>query len=456
MRPVSGPILTASETRAAEDLAIAQGSSVDELMELAGARVAEAVWRFGGGQAVLVACGPGNNGGDGYVAARLLARQGLDVRVAALRDPRTPAAIAAREAWGGPVESLHQAAPAPMFVDCVFGTGLREALDDALRNMLARLVRSSRFALAVDVPTGVGTDSGEVLGAPHFQATIALGAFKPAHALFPAAGFCGQLLFGDIGLQTVSNLSWLSPPALRRPGPADHKYARGLIAVVQGEMPGASVLAARAAQRAGAGYVLLTGDRGDAPASVVRRPVDAVVSDARLNAAVIGPGLGREDGASRLVDRVLATPVPVVIDADALACLDLSRIADRRPRAILTPHEGEFRRLFGDLGGSKVDRARAASAACGQIVVLKGADTIIAAPDGRACVSRPASHWLASAGTGDVLAGICGTMAAQNADLFEAACAAVWLHGEAARMAGPALVADDLPLVLPQALARAR
>jgi ADP-dependent NAD(P)H-hydrate dehydratase / NAD(P)H-hydrate epimerase len=455
MTPLTGPILTAAETRAAEDAAIAGGVSVAELMERAGACVAEAVWRFGGGQSTLILCGPGNNGGDGYVAARLLRGRGLDVRVAALREPRAPAAIDARSKWDGPVEPLQSARPAAILVDALFGTGLRRTLEPETSGTLYRLADAARFILAVDVPSGVDTDQGVALGAVRCNATIALAALKPAHLLQPAAGFCGHILLGQIGIKADSRVQVLDRPSVPRPVPQSHKYARGLVIVVQGEMEGASALAARAAQRAGAGYVVLTGEDGVVPASIVRRTAETALADARLSSIVIGCGLGRSVKAQEQVNAALAIGKPLVLDADALALVDPAQLKQRQHSTILTPHEGEFVRLFGALDGSKIDRARLAAARCGQIVILKGADTVIAAPDGRVRVARPASHWLASAGTGDVLAGIAGTMAAQLADPFDAACAAVWLHAEAARRAGPAFIADDLPERLPSALAAA-
>lgn len=455
MTPLAGPILTAAETRAAEDAEIARGVSVGELMERAGGRVAEVVWRYGGGQSTLILCGPGNNGGDGYVAARLLRARGLEVRVAALREPRAPAAIEAMSRWDGPVEPLQTARPAAILVDALFGTGLRQALEPDTEIALSRLADAARFVLAVDVPSGVDTDQGLALGAARCNATIALAALKPAHLLQPAASFCGHILLGDIGIEANSLAYVLGRPSVPRPNAHSHKYARGLVVVVQGEMAGATVLAARAAQRVGAGYVVLTGERGEVPASIVRRSLEIALADPRLSSIVIGCGLGRSAIAQDQVNSALAIGRPLVLDADALALVDVEKLKQRQHSTILTPHEGEFLRLFGPLEGSKIDRARLAAARCGQIVILKGADTVIAAPDGRVRVAPPASHWLASAGTGDVLAGIAGTMAAQIADPFEAAFAAVWLHAEAARRAGPALIADDLPQYLPSAVAAA-
>ncbi len=447
------PILTAAETRAAEDRAIAAGSSIEALMERAGAAVAEAAWRYGGGSQVLILCGPGNNGGDGHVAARLLAARGAEVRVAACAEPATAAARAARAGWRGAVAPLGEARPAAVLVDALFGTGLSRPLAAEVAEPLHRLAAAARFRLAVDLPSGVATDDGADLGAARCDLTLALGARKPAHLLQPAAALCGQVRVADIGLAPASDLATLGRPVLPPPGPADHKYSRGQVAVVGGAMPGAGLLAAEAAQRAGAGYVALFGGRTPpaAPHALVRRGLSAdALADPRIGAIVIGPGLGRDAAARARLDAALAAGRPLVIDADALGLLD----GRRPPRAILTPHEGEFVRLFGALPGGKVARARAAAERSGAVVLLKGADTVIAAPDGRAVIGA-GPPWLASAGTGDVLAGIAGAMLARGLDPFAAARAALWLHGEAARRAGPGLIADDLARHLPAALARA-
>jgi hydroxyethylthiazole kinase-like uncharacterized protein yjeF len=281
---------------------------------------------------------------------------------------------------------------------------------------------------------------------------------KPAHRLQPAAACCGRVLVADIGVPAESLLSEIVRPSLPSPGADDHKYSRGMVAVVAGAMAGATELTAEAALRGGAGYVLLAG--ADAaqgrPHALVRRAGDAaaMLGDHRIGAIVIGPGLGRDADAEDLLDAALAAGPPLLIDADALVLLaaDPSRLRGAPP-AILTPHEGEFARLFGTLSGSRLDRARDAAALCGAVVVLKGADTIVAAPDGRAAIAAPASPWLATAGTGDVLSGIAGAMLARELDAFEAACAAVWVHGAAARAAGPGLIADDLARHLPAILA---
>ena len=453
------PILTAAAMRAAEDEAIAAGTPSAELMERAGAAAAETAWRFSGGAPALVLCGPGNNGGDGYVVARLLAERGVEVSVAALAPPRTTDAAAMAARWSGPTTDLAQAMPAPLVIDALFGTGLSRGLEPAVAARLGELVAAANFSVAIDLPSGVSTDDGALLSpVPAFDLTVTFAALKPAHRLQPAAAGCGRVIVGDIGVPAASLLREIGKPSLPRPGPDDHKYSRGMVAVVAGAMSGAAELAAEAALRGGAGYVLLAG--GDPaprrPHAVVRREGDAaaMLGDHRIGAIVIGPGLGRDEAADDLLEAALEAGPPLVIDADALVLLgeDPSRLRGASP-AILTPHEGEFARLFGTLPGSRLDRALDAASLCGAIVVLKGSDTIVAAPDGRAAIAAAASPWLATAGTGDVLSGIAGAMLARDLDAFEAACAAVWLHGAAARAAGPGLIADDLAQHLPAILA---
>jgi len=449
------PILTAAAMRAAEERAIAAGSSVRDLMTRAGNGVADAAARIGSGAPVLVLCGPGNNGGDGYVAATRLRAMDVPVKVAASGEPKSDAAKAARAEWGEMVETLGAAEPAPILVDGLFGTGLSRPLDETMTSPLARLTKAARLRIAIDLPSGIATDDARVLSdVPAFDVTLALGALKPSHLLQLAARFCGAVRVIDIGIAVSSDMSVLAPPELPEPGPDSHKYSRGMVTVVGGAMPGAGELAALAALRAGAGYVLALSDAQGAPHAIVRRPWDAkVLDDERIGAVVIGPGLGRDAGAQAKLDTALASERKLVIDGDALSKLDLRRLAKRGRPAILTPHGGEFDKLFGKSDASKIDRARDAAERAQAIVVFKGADTVIAAPDGRIAISPPSNPWLSSAGTGDVLAGATGAMLASGLDPFDAACAGVWLHGEAARRLGKAFIADDLADALTQARA---
>jgi hydroxyethylthiazole kinase-like uncharacterized protein yjeF len=445
--------------RAAEDRAIGDGNPVETLMDRAGRAVAEAAWRFGGGRPALVICGPGNNGGDGYVAARYLKARGAKVRVAALAEPRGAAAIAARAAWDGPLEPLADAAPAPVLVDALFGTGLSRRLEPEVSDQLARLVDAAHFGLAVDLPSGLQTDDGALLApVPRFDVTLALGALKPAHRLQPAAEYCGTVLLADIGVPVSTHWHEDSRPSLAAPGPQDHKYTRGMVMVIGGGLPGAARLAANAAFRAGAGMVRLYGTPGGPDALICRgiEDVEAGLADKRTNAVLIGPGLPLDADGRRLFELALAAGHPLVIDAGALRLIEemgVEKLATLTSMPILTPHDGEFEGLFGTGGGSKIDRALAAAERCGAVVVHKGPDTVIAAPDGQVAVAPPASGWLSTGGTGDVLAGIIAAMRARGLDAFAAASAGVWLHGDAAYRAGPAFIADDLPRHLGAAVA---
>lgn len=458
---VPDPILTAAAIRAAEQAAFDAGVDPYELMERAGAAAAQIIWRAGHRRDALILCGPGNNGGDGFVIAHILRELGVPVRVASLGDSRTASALRARALWDGPVESLVDAAPAAQLVDALFGTGLTRGLDAAVAERLGALVAHANHSYAIDLPSGVGTDDGQLLSAvPKFDVTIALGAFKPAHLLQPAASLMGKLVRADIGLTMPQDMHVLAPPRLRAPVAAAHKYSRGLVGVVGGLMPGAAALAAAAAAHSGAGMVR----RYDAspcearPHAIVHQQIEDetvlsdALSEARLAAVLVGPGLGREDGAQMRLDAALACKRPLVLDADALTLL-AARAATHIPAgSILTPHQGEFVRLFGDLPGSKIDRALAGARMTRSVVVYKGADSVIAAPDGQVAVARGASTWLSTAGTGDVLAGLVVGRLAVTGDPFRAACEAVWLHGDAARRVGPAFVADDLLAALPAAI----
>ncbi|WP_311269834.1 NAD(P)H-hydrate dehydratase [Sphingobium sp. WCS2017Hpa-17] len=448
-----GPILTAAQMRAAEQAAFDAGVDDYGLMETAGAAAAEIIWRAGHRRDTLILCGPGNNGGDGYVIARLLRERGVAVRVAALGESRTVSSQRARAAWDGPVEDMMRAAPATQLVDALFGTGLTRGLNEAVAGRLCELVGAATISHAVDLPSGVDTDSGALLSAvPHFGTCLALGAWKPAHLLQPAARHMGRLVLADIGIAVPSAVHGLGSPRLSAPGSDAHKYKRGLVTVVAGDMAGAACLSAEAAARSGAGYVRLIADAAVPGLSHAIVRSGALDFD-RAKAVLVGPGLGRDPAAWEKLVAAASADVPYVADADALWLFADMGFGELQRPAIMTPHEGEFARLFGDLSGSKIDRAIAAAARSGSVIIYKGADSVIAAPDGRAAVASGASPWLSTAGTGDVLAGLAAGRLAVTGDPFRAACEAVWLHGEVARRAGPAFVADDLLGALPAAIA---
>ena len=446
------PILTAEAMRAAEQRAIDAGTSVEALMERAGAALAEAAYRYVGKMPALVLCGPGNNGGDGYVAARHLAQRGVQVRVAAVDEPKSPAARWARTQWSGNVETLGDStSSAPLLIDALFGTGLKRGLEGVAQEQLLRLASAARVSIACDVPSGVDSDSGaELSRVPSFDLTVTFGALKPAHLLSPSMHKCRRVILAEIGIGAQSDWSEIGAPALPPLEPAGHKYSRGLVHALAGKMHGAIALAASAAARSGAGYVRVSTSRliEGLPASIVQTDT-AEVKDDRIGCLLVGPGMG---DVPQVLTLALTSRAPKVIDADAITHLgEAERL--RGQDAILTPHEGEFERLFGKLPGSKPDRALEAAHRSDAVIVYKGPDTLVASPDGRLGFAPPAPAWLASAGTGDVLAGMIAAMRARGLDGFDAACAAVWLHGRAAEIAGPRMIADDLVAAIPEALA---
>jgi hydroxyethylthiazole kinase-like uncharacterized protein yjeF len=460
MIPIEGqPIVTAAAMRAAEEAVFAGGVRQAELMERAGAAVAREAARFAMGRPVLVLAGPGNNGGDAWVAARILRDGGHDVMVAALGQAEEGAAAAMRAKWAGRVVDLADAPARPIVVDGLFGTGLTRPLAPDVVGELRRLVAAAHFTLAIDLPSGMDTDFGRDLGAAGATVTLALGALKPAHLLDEGLGRCGHILLDDIGIPITTNWRTVAMPRLSTPGPHSHKYTRGLVAILQGRMPGAARLAAKAALYGGAGYVVRVGDEdGQGPDAIVHRPpaeFDVILADERTGAVVIGPGLGREEEARVRLDAAIASARPLVLDGDALSLIgrDADRLSERSTPTCLTPHEGEFDRMFGEGKGSKIDRTLTAAASTGAVIVHKGADTVIATPQGDARVHAGGSSWLSTAGTGDVLAGLLGARLAGQAAPFDAAQAAVWLHGRAGQLAGPALAADDLVQYLPRAIA---
>ena len=444
------PILTAEMTRAAEQAAIDGGTSVETLMERAGGALAEAIRRFTWPAETMVLCGPGNNGGDGYVAARALKAAGWPVRVAALAPPAGDVARRAAEAWDGPIESFATAADAPIVIDCLFGTGLSRGLEPAVSTKLLSLVSAADVAVACDLPSGVGSDDGALLSpVGHYHLTVTFGALKPAHRLMPAMNRTGRVVLADIGIAAEGDWWELARPELPPLDAAGHKYTRGLVHLLAGSMPGAIALSAMAAAQSGAGYVRVTTSRqiDGLPHAIVQTD-EGKVNDTRIGCLVVGPGLG---DLPQLLTLALTSKAPKVIDADAIGLVgDPSRLKGQD--AIVTPHHGEFVKLFGQMDGSKPERALAAAKACGGVVVYKGPDTLVAAPDGRLGFAPPAPAWLASAGTGDVLAGMIAACRARGLEAFEAACAGVWLHGRAAEAAGPAMIADDLVAAIPAVL----
>src|SRR6201996_7098564 len=451
-------LLTPDEMAEADRAAPGFGAPSLSLMENAGRAVARAIRQRMRPARTLVLCGPGNNGGDGYVVARLLTQEGWPVSVAALAEPRagSDAAIMAAR-WLGPRRGFTaaEAARAELVIDAVFGAGLSRDLDPEVAEVLA----AARRLVAIDVPSGLDGGTGAARGrAPGAEATVTFFRLKPGHLLLPGRELCGELVLADIGLpgaalrqgrpNTFANLPelWRLPT----PGPQSHKYSRGHVTVVGGAtMTGAARLAADAARRAGAGMVTIAAQgsaevyRGGEPGLLVNEAaVATLLKDDRRKVWVCGPGLGPE-AARSVLPALLEADRLVVADADVFSAF-AGKPDALRGAAVLTPHAGEFARVFGAPSYDRLSAARNAAAQTGSVVLLKGADTIIAAPDGRAAVNLSAPPWLATAGAGDVLSGIIGGLLAQGMPAWEAAAAGAFLHGRAAALAGPGLVVEDL------------
>ncbi|HEY4044568.1 MAG TPA: NAD(P)H-hydrate dehydratase [Rhodopila sp.] len=442
----------------ADQQAARHGHPGPELMEAAGRAVARAIQRQLDRCRVLVLAGPGNNGGDGYIAARLLAQEGWPVRLARLDPPRpgSDAAGAAR-LWQGPNVAFtpEEVRRSDLVVDAVFGAGLTRPVD----GLAAETLKAASRIVAVDVPSGLDGATGLPLGyAPAAELTVTFFRLKPGHLLLPGRELCGRLELADIGIpdgvlngiapQTFANLPELwRLPALTADA---HKYTRGHVTVVGGAaMTGAARLAAAAARRAGAGMVTIAARgaaeiyrSGEPGLLVSEAPIASLLQDERRRVWVCGPGLGPDDARTVLPALVAANRI-VVGDADVFSAFtgDPDGLSGT---TVLTPHAGEFARVFGAPPDSRLSAARQAAARTGAVLLLKGADTIIAAPDGRTAINIAAPPWLATAGAGDVLAGIIGGLLAQGMPAWEAAAAGAYLHGSAAALAGPGLVVEDL------------
>ena len=459
---MSAAVLTVAQMRAAERAAMAAGVSEWELMQRAGEGAAQWVVRLAAGRAVTVLCGPGNNGGDGYVIAESLRKAGLTVRVIAPVEPTTETAVRARMHYAGQVEALGQLSD-PVLVDCLFGYGLSRTVEGKFAQLLKQFGNSSSYRIAVDVPSGVLSDSGEWLAAPYrCDLTLALGAWKRAHWLMPASAEMGQKRLVDIDLAlggSDANLS--SAPRIEAPGPDSYKYKRGLLAVVAGAMLGAPLLACEAAMRAGAGYVKLLSERSlscSPPDLVVEnQPLDEGLQDNRIGALLIGPGLGRDDVARERLDTVLAAKRPTVIDADALHLLDADMLEGvEASQLCLTPHEGELAALcsaFDVTADDKLGQATGLRDAIGANILAKGPDTVLASADGRLTFFPRGSSWLSVAGSGDVLAGIVGSRLSGHGNPARAAEEGVWIHARSAALAGPAFTASELASCVNRSLA---
>ena len=448
----SQAVLTVDQMRAAEKAAMDSGISEWELMQRAGEGAAGWVARMAGGRSVCVLCGPGNNGGDGYVIAESLRKRGLAASVIAPKEPGSETARKAREHYRGEISS--GALPgASVYVDCLFGYGLSRAVEGDFASLLASLRAASGYKVAIDVPSSIASDTGELLGPEvSYDLTLALGAWKRTHFTMPASARMGLKRLVDIGIDLPDNTPRASlPPKLAPPAADAHKYKRGLLAIVAGAMPGAPLLAAEAAMRSGAGYVKLLSEHShpDAPAELVidDTSLSNALDDERIGAVLVGPGLGRTGNSREKLKHILSTGKPLVLDADALHLLDQSMLdgVDRSKIAV-TPHEGELATLCDTFEVQKRDKiARAAElhAATGITVLAKGPDNVLAGAGGVRFFEQ-GSSWLSAAGTGDVFAGIAASRLAVHGEPPRALEEAVWLQHEAARLAGPAFTAGQL------------
>jgi NAD(P)H-hydrate epimerase len=475
----------------ADAMTIASGTPGRVLMERAGAALAEAARRLASvPDRVLVLCGPGNNGGDGYVAARLLAAEGFDVAVASLgpSDALTGDAAYAFGSWPGPVLPIEDAVPeeAAIVIDALFGAGLGRDLEGSTRKAVERLNAAGRPVLSVDLPSGIDGETGAVRGiAVRATRTVTFAARKPGHLMMPGRAHCGPVEVVDIGIapETIASVApdtYANGPALWSallpwPSLEAHKYQRGHTLVVSGgaTRTGAARLAARAALRIGSGLVTLAcppealGVAAAQVTAVMLRGCDgaeglaAILEDQRLNTVVLGPALGVHAATRTMVTTAIAARRNLVLDADALTSFegyaDALAGAFTTAPTVMTPHEGEFRRLLKGRPEilelpSKLERARRAATHLGATIIYKGPDTVIAEPGGRAAINENGSPYLATAGSGDVLAGLIGGLMAQGVPSFEAACAAVWIHGAAGAGFGAGLIAEDIPDLVPPVL----
>ncbi len=474
-------LLTCAQMAEADRLTVASGISAVALMEAAGRAVAAEIIRRVAPCPAVVLCGPGNNGGDGFVVASQLVKAGWRVRVALAGDlsRASPEALHHAAAWRGRTEPFGPAlvAGARLVVDAVYGAGLSRPPDALVRATLGAARDAGAVLVAIDVPTGVAGDSGADIGAVAATFTVTFACKKPGHVLLPGRTLCGEVVVAAIGtpaaaLDAVGATCRENTPdawqgALPTARPEGNKFGRGHALVLGGAvMTGAARMAARAAARAGAGLTTVAAPQSAwavyaaALTSIMVRPIDddaalaGVLADTRITAMLAGPGAGLGPPTRAHALALLGTGRPVVLDADALSVFrdapgDL--FAAITGPCVLTPHEGEFARLF-TLEGDKLTRARAAARLSGATLVLKGADTVVAAPDGRASINANAPATLATAGSGDVLGGFILGLLAQGMKAFDAACAGVWLHGAAAAAFGPGLLAEDLPDLLPGVL----
>ncbi|WP_417830796.1 NAD(P)H-hydrate dehydratase [Terasakiella sp.] len=466
-------LLSVAQMYEADQRTIESGISGIRLMEAAGSAIAREITTRWSPRKTVILCGPGNNGGDGFVVARLLHSKGWYVRILLLGERDNLKGDAKTNADRWPFEtqpfSTDGVQDADLIIDAVFGAGLVRDVDGIVALTLNAAQQQDVPIVAVDMPSGVHGDSGQILGmAIQADVTVTFCRAKTGHYLLPGRTMCGELVIADIGIPdpVIEQIA----PKIRKNSSADlfpwpktegHKFDRGHGVIVGGQqMTGATRLAALCARRVGAGLITIAA-RGTAymvyrkcePGNLVSNDdLNEILADPRKNTVLIGPGLGIGEGRKALVKDLLSTDKNLILDADALTMLAEYNWQNRAGETLLTPHEGEFKRLFPDITGSKLERAHQAAQQSKTTVLLKGPDTVIAAPDGRCAINTTGTPWLATAGSGDSLAGICLGLICQGLNSYDAACLGTWLHGKCAEISGAGLISEDISALLSEVL----
>lgn len=470
---VKNSLLSVKQMYEADRRTIEKGTSGLTLMEAAGSAITREILKRWSPRKTVILCGPGNNGGDGFVVARMLHQKGWHVRVLLLgeRDNLSGDALANAERWPFAISALtpDNLAGAQLIVDAIFGAGLARDVGGSVADTLSAAQNLNVPIVAVDVPSGVDGNTGEIRGTSiPADLTVTFARAKTGHFLMPARHYCGELIVADIGI-SEETLNEIAPDAFKNdpaslfpwPDQDTHKFKRGHGVIIGGQkMTGATRLAATCARRIGLGLVTIS---ANATAYMIYRQAEPgnIVSDlclsdhledARKNAFLAGPGLGLGEKQADIISQLLASDKNLVLDADALTLLAKKDLPSRPYDTLLTPHEGEFARLFPTLSGSKLQRAREAARQTGYTILLKGPDTVIASPCGKAAINTTGTPWLATAGSGDSLAGFCLGLMGQGVGAFDAGCLAAWLHGKCAETFGPGLISEDIANVLPQVI----